>query len=447
MSGLFRRRVVVAGFVVLLSLIGVLPALAATVTRGSAASITIADAGAASPYPATIDVGGLYGGITDVNVTLSGLSHEASTDITVLLVGPFGQSVVLMDDAGGDSGRATSNITLTFDDAAPTTLPQDIDGALFSGTFKPTPAPATPYGCNDIPAPASTPAGPYGTTLSVFNGTNPNGIWSLYVYDDCAFGTGAIEGGWSLQIAALGPAVTVPSDITIPNDPGQAGAVVHYTATGVDHFNNPLPPACTPGSGSFFPIGTTTVSCMVTDDRGREAIDTFTVTVNDVEPPVLSLPGDIEVPATGPDGAVVTYTATATDNSGNATVTCTPPSGSTFSIGATTVNCSATDASNLSDSGGFTVTIVEAPASPSDLLEQLRADTITLVVDSMMERLLVAYVDSARSTLDRGSTWLTRYALLQYDYQLRFGVLIRRISLTAGEQLHAEVIEILDALE
>src|SRR5687767_3820879 len=82
MSSLFRRRAVVVPFVVLLLLAGTLPALAATVTRTSTASITIAETGAASPYPSTIDVGGLYGGISDINVTLAGLSHEFPTDIT-----------------------------------------------------------------------------------------------------------------------------------------------------------------------------------------------------------------------------------------------------------------------------------------------------------------------------------------------------------------------------
>ena len=44
--------------------------------------------------------------------------------------------------------------------------------------------------------------------------------------------------------------------------------------------------------------------------------------------------------ATGPGGAVVTFTATATDTvDGSITPVCTPASGSTFALGPTTVTC------------------------------------------------------------------------------------------------------------
>src|SRR5688572_29441445 len=68
----------------------------------------------------------------------------------------------------------------------------------------------------------------------------------------------------------------------------------------------------------------------------------------------LHIPGGISVEATGPSGAVVTYTASAEGfgsgddengrpNGGAATVSCHPASGSTFPLGTTHVNCSATD--------------------------------------------------------------------------------------------------------
>jgi hypothetical protein len=89
-------------------------------------------------------------------------------------------------------------------------------------------------------------------------------------------------------------------------------------------------------------------------------------------PPVLSLPADIVVEATGPSGAAVPYTASATDNEdGELVPTCTPASGNTFALGATTVACSATDAAGNSASGSFLVTVRDttppALTVPSDM--------------------------------------------------------------------------------
>ena len=83
------------------------------------------------------------------------------------------------------------------------------------------------------------------------------------------------------------------------------------------------------------------------------------MTVQDTTPPVLTVPGPITIEATGPGGAVVTYSGvSATDTvSGNLTPSCSPASGSTFPVGTTTVNCTATDGSGNSTSRSFTVTV------------------------------------------------------------------------------------------
>jgi hypothetical protein len=150
----------------------------------------------ASPYPSQIPVSGL-GAVSDVNVTLSGYSHTSPPDVRALLVGPQGQSTQLMSDVGSD-GDAT-NLTITFDDAAPTVLPNP----LVSGTFKPSQeTTGCPTPMNSLSFPSPAPLGPYGTSLAGFNGTNPNGAWSLYVVDDFQIDSGSIAGGWRLDIAA-----------------------------------------------------------------------------------------------------------------------------------------------------------------------------------------------------------------------------------------------------
>lgn len=177
------------------------------VVFSNSAPITIPSSGTsgpASPYPSTITVSGLPGVVTDVNVTLTGVSHTFPDDIDILLVGPGGQTLVLMSDCGGGSG--ITGITLTFDDSAATSLPDST--LIAAGTYKPTnygagdtfaaPAPAGPY--ND-PAPAGA-----ATLASVFNGIAPNGTWSLFVVDDAGGDTGSISGGWSLDITTTGAA-------------------------------------------------------------------------------------------------------------------------------------------------------------------------------------------------------------------------------------------------
>lgn len=88
--------------------------------------------------------------------------------------------------------------------------------------------------------------------------------------------------------------------------------------------------------------------------------------------PTLTVPAPITVPATSPAGAVVTYTASAADSAGNPlTVSCSPPSGSTFPIGTTSVTCSATDSSGGTASGSFDVTVQDTDLGltgmPSDM--------------------------------------------------------------------------------
>ena len=160
-----------------------------TQTFSNFSSISIPD-GNASPYPSTIAVAGMSGLITNVTVKLNGLSHTYPDDLDLLLVGPGGQKVLLMSDAGG--GFDVGNVNLTFDSAATSSLPNNAQ--ILSSTYLPT-----NYGSSDsFSAPA--PMEPYGTSLSEFNGTTPNGSWQLFVVDDEALDIGSIAGGWQLII-------------------------------------------------------------------------------------------------------------------------------------------------------------------------------------------------------------------------------------------------------
>lgn len=101
--------------------------------------------------------------------------------------------------------------------------------------------------------------------------------------------------------------------------------------------------------------GTATIT--VTTVEGGKAAAT-SISVQDLTPPVLSLPSDITTEATGPDGAVVNFTATATDLvDGRIDVACTSASGSTFAPGETIVTCKTTDKAGNEVRASFKVTV------------------------------------------------------------------------------------------
>jgi Ca2+-binding RTX toxin-like protein len=150
----------------------------------------ITQVGHANPYPSSINVSGLLGTVGKATVTLTNLTHTWPDDLDILLEGPGGQAVILMSDAGGSGD--VQNVTLTFDDAAGSPLPNDTQ--IASGTFTPF-----NYVGNDLVdnfAPGPTPTG---STLSVFTGTDPNGTWNLWVVDDDDLDVGALS-GWTLSL-------------------------------------------------------------------------------------------------------------------------------------------------------------------------------------------------------------------------------------------------------
>lgn len=153
------------------------------------------------------------------------------------------------------------------------------------------------------------------------------------------------------------PAVDVPSGRTAEAT-GPDGAAVSFSVTATDLVDGATDVSCDHQSGDVFPLGTTVVTCSSADTRGNTGTGSFEVSVSDTTAPALSLPGDINAGATSAAGAPVTYAASATDLVDPSVVTdCIPASGSIFAPGATTVNCSATDAAGNTAAGSFRVTV------------------------------------------------------------------------------------------
>jgi HYR domain len=174
------------------------------------------------------------------------------------------------------------------------------------------------------------------------------------------------------------PVVTVPGPITAEATSG-AGAKVTFTGvSATDIVDGTIATVtCVPPSGSTFPLGATSVTCSATDSHGNTGTASFTVTVRDTTPPVVTVPGPITAEATSPAGAVVNYSGVSAVDlvDGSVPVTCKPASGSVFPFGTTVVTCTATDAHGNTGSASFTVKVqdttppaVTATAAPNTLL-------------------------------------------------------------------------------
>lgn len=164
-----------------------------------------------------------------------------------------------------------------------------------SPTFKPV----NLGGFNEVWGPPAPP-GPYGdpgtmgtgaTLGSVFNGTIPNGTWSLYVITTASGdGTGAIAGGWCLGLAAPFQVGTHRSSVAVVCSPASVRvaqtATCQATVTGATHPQG-LVGFASDSSGRFGSstcalklIGGNQASCLVTYTPTSANSGTHTITAS-----------------------------------------------------------------------------------------------------------------------------------------------------------------------
>jgi hypothetical protein len=190
------------------------------------------------------------------------------------------------------------------------------------------------------------PGTPKGSSIAS-TATVSSGTLELYPADNTATATANI----TLQPCTL----ACPANIVTPKQSGQCGAVVTYAvpaATG----SNCGTLVCNPASGSLFPVGTTPVLCV----GNTGAPCSFTVTVDDPQRLTLACPVNVTVDenSLGMGLAVVKYKSpTSNDNCATETSACSPPSGSSFPLGATTVTCDVSNVSGDHATCSFTVTV------------------------------------------------------------------------------------------
>ncbi|GAA3526302.1 hypothetical protein [Nocardioides daeguensis] len=195
------------------------PAHADSRTKSNTAPIAIPDGNHAS---SEMEVTGLGGVVTDVNVVVNNLSHAWPADLDLYLQGPEDANaiVALMSDVCGTSSTPLVGATLTFDDEAASPLP---GSGCASGSYRPA---NTTTVDDDLPS-----AGTWRPTLAAFDGINPNGEWRLWAYDDSANVVGTIQGGFTVTITSSGPTPAIsigPDDHTV----GPAGPYPYPIAIG-----------------------------------------------------------------------------------------------------------------------------------------------------------------------------------------------------------------------
>ena len=149
-----------------------------------------------------------------------------------------------------------------------------------------------------------------------------------------------------------------------------------------------------------YPLGETSVTLTVTDNRGPSNICVATVTVVDATPPAISRPDNIVTDATSPAGAAVSFPEpAASDNCSLASVTSSLASGSTFAIGDTAVTWTATDGAGNRATCTSTVHVKNAKEQINGLIALVQ----DLSLHSGPANSLVVKLQGAASALDRGN--------------------------------------------
>ncbi len=262
-----------------------------------------------------------------------------------------------VSDAAGNAGNCSFTVTVNDDDAPSLVCPPNQTvGTRASDCMAVANFTAT---ANDICDGAITP-----TCNPLSGSTFTRGVATVNCSATDAAGNTA---NCSFTVTVLdddAPIVACPAPVTAGTAGGGCSAIAGFTATVTDNCDGAIAPNCSPASGSVFPKGITTVTCSATDTAGNTGNCSFTVTVIDDDAPMIACPANISRNNdAGLCSAVVMFTATATDNCALAGVVASPPSGTAFPVGVTTVSVTATDTSGNQSVCMFTVTVTDNEAA------------------------------------------------------------------------------------
>jgi hypothetical protein len=282
---------------------------------------------------------------------------------TIVANTPAGASDAFVNTINsGTTAPGTNNANLVeVNGSTPGADPNDMPGVTQTGD--PMLGPLTLNASGNTPTHALNPGSPAIEQGIAIGGLTTDQRGAPRPADDPAIpnapgGDGSDIGAFEVAGPGGGCTLTCPANRAQSNDPNQCGAAVTYlnpTTTGTCGTV-----VCLPASGSFFSVGTTTMSCSISGGPSCS----FSVTVQDTQAPTVTCPAHIDATApTGQSCTAVSYTTpAANDNCPGATVNCLPASGTCFALGTTTVTCTATDASQNTGNCSFTVTVTQQQA-------------------------------------------------------------------------------------
>jgi hypothetical protein len=207
--------------------------------------------------------------------------------------------------------------------------------------------------------------------------TNTNTPFTLVVNDNCPGGdtSGNLQDGKCTSNTA--PQVSVSGVNNGGNYEFGSEPTARCDVTDAEDANESADPVIDRNALNNYGLGTVTVKCSYTDAGNLSDSDQVSYKIVDTTAPVIAGHSDVIAEATGSAGANVSYTSPrATDAvDSNVNVSCSPASGSKFSLGNTTVTCTATDAAgNDAQPTTFKVTVEDTtpPALnlPSNITEE-----------------------------------------------------------------------------
>ncbi|MGA2417880.1 MAG: Ig-like domain-containing protein [Candidatus Staskawiczbacteria bacterium] len=346
--------------------------------------ITVSGTGA-GPYTATyVMASGDAEGVVSFNIVFSDLAGNAGTPVT----------------------STTDSSSVTFGKSAPTlsqttAVPTPTKNNTPNYTFSSSKAGTITYGgdCSNTPSGSAA----SGSNTITFN-TLADGVHSnctIKVTDAAGNQSSALAVS-SFMVDTILPTVSAGGNQTNSITFTQT-ATASDSGSGVNAPSYQWSEVSSDPSGGVITFGTpsalaTTISASAngsyvikfsaTDNAGNVGSATMNLTWDtvNVTPPTITAHQDVLAEATSSSGAVVSYALpTATDYLLNpVVVTCLPARGSTFKLGDTTVNCTATDSHNNTSTSSFTIHVADTTkpniTAPAEIDQSANGKLSTVVL-------------------------------------------------------------------